>query len=322
MKIRTDLPEPKIEFVRTKIGEFNRDNEDVERGLKQLIGAFPKNSDLGHVLVKVAAINVLYRTLIFGVFEVAKVIKDAAIDPLLESGDPKVVEKITKVTYTGKTRWNYSFATKYCSWHRAEMYPIFDSRVDFCLRSYRAMYPFAKFTQNDLWDYEQFKKIVTAFRDHYGLGSLTYKEIDKFLYQLGNEYFTSAEPGSGQIGVQTTSVVPTEVVLEVGSEVGSEGGSITLLRENSGDGWRFRVKTDETAAYEMLSEEDQEDIEFQTASRAVGSFEEALEQLDRYPWTRLIPLKVHPEFLQQILAAVEKRDGKEIAVQWNERLTH
>lgn len=64
-------------------------------------------------------------------FEVAKVIKDAAIDPLLESGDPKVVGKITKVTYTGKTRWNYSFATKYCSWHRADRYPIFDSRVDF-----------------------------------------------------------------------------------------------------------------------------------------------------------------------------------------------
>ena len=72
----------------------------------------------------------------------------------------------------------------------------------------------------------------------------------------------------------------------------------------------------------MLSEEDQEDIEFQKASRTVGSLEDALEQLDRCPWTRLVPLKVHPEFLQQILAALEKRDGKEIAAQWNERLTN
>jgi hypothetical protein len=230
MKIRTDLPEPKIEFVRTKIEKFNRDNEDVEHGLKQLIDAFPKNSDLGHVLVKVAAINVLYRTLIFGVFEVAKMIKDAAIDPLLESGDPRVVEKITKVTYTGKTRSNYSFATKYCSWHRAEMYPIFDSRVDFCLRSYRAMHPFAKFTQNDLWDYEKFKKIVTAFRDHYGLGSLTYKEIDKFLYQLGNEYFSSGEAALGKFDAQPATVVKSEIVLEVGSE----GGSISLERKFRG----------------------------------------------------------------------------------------
>ncbi|MGA7314894.1 MAG: hypothetical protein WBX22_13065 [Silvibacterium sp.] len=180
------------------------------------------------------------------------------------------------------------------------------------------MYPFAKFTQNDLWDYEKFHKIVTAFRDHYGLGSLSYKEIDKFLYQLGNEYFSSGEAALGKIDAQPATVVKSEIVLKVGSE----GGSISLLRENSGDGWRFRVETDETAAYEMLSEENQEDIEFQTASRALGSSEEALEQLDRYPWTKLIPLKVHPEFLQQILAAVEKRVGKEIATQWNEQLTH
>jgi hypothetical protein len=307
MRIRADLPEPTLEFVRTKISDFNRENEDLERGLKQLIQAFPMNDDLGHVLVKVAALNTLYRTQIFGVYQVAEVIKEAAIDSLLQSGDSRVVEKIWKVTYAGKPRWNYSFATKYCSLHKPEMYPIFDSRVDFCLRSYKSKDQFAKFKQANLWNYAEFREIVTAFRDYYGLGSLSFKDVDKFLYLLGNDYFTSA---------QAPAVVKSEIVLEVGCE----GGSITLVRESSQNGAQFRVETDETAAYEMLSDEDREGIEFQTTAPSVGSLEEALEQLDKYPWTRLSPLKIHPEFRQQILSVVETREGSEIAAKW--KVTH
>lgn len=188
MKIKIDLPEPTLASAKEKIQEFDRDNYALESGLKQLIEAFPQNLDLGQILVKVSAINALYSTSIFGLFEVAKVISDVAVDPLLEHGDSRAVSDIAKVQYSGKTRWNYSFASKYCSWHRPEMYPIFDSRVDFCLRSYQARDHFAKFTQNDLWDYGTFRRIVKQFQEHYGLESLSTKELDKFLYQLGNEY--------------------------------------------------------------------------------------------------------------------------------------
>ena len=190
MKIRKDLPKPTLDAARKLIERFEADNKAVEHGLTELIQAFPSNSDLGHVLVKVAAINGLYATAIFGLFPVAEVITGANIDPLLQTGDPQAVEKIAKVSYADKTRWNYSFATKYCSWHRPDMYPMFDSRVDFCLRSYQASDPFSKFKQEDLWNYEKFRTIIKAFQSHYGLGELSFKQLDEFLYQLGNEYFS------------------------------------------------------------------------------------------------------------------------------------
>jgi hypothetical protein len=36
-----------------------------------------------------------------------------------------------------------------------------------------------------LWDYPAFKKIVTQFRDKFGLGDFTFKQVDKFLYLQG-----------------------------------------------------------------------------------------------------------------------------------------
>src|ERR1700760_415359 len=99
MKIRNDLPRPTMQLAEEKIKQFEQDNGDVEHGLKELMQALPKNNDIGHVLVKVAAINGLYATAIFGLTAVAKVIRDADIDPLLDSGDPGAVEKIARVTY-------------------------------------------------------------------------------------------------------------------------------------------------------------------------------------------------------------------------------
>ena len=269
-----ELPEPTMEFVQGRIREFNRDNENLERGLTQLIEAFPKNSDLGQVLVKVAAINSLYNTHIFGVFQVAQLIQRCEIDPLLESGSPEAVKAIERVDYGDRSISIYSFATKYCSWHQRERYPLYDTTVDLCLRAYRDQYKFYEFDYYSLREYEKLVKVVEAFRERFQLGSLSYKETDKFFYQLGYEYFLAKR----------------EIVLEVGGE----GGSIILLRENPRYGWRFRIETDETATDDLLSEEDRKGMEFQTTSRAVRSLEEALEQLDKYPWTRLIHLKFTP----------------------------
>ena len=198
MRVRTDLPIPTMDFVQSKISEFERDNDALERGLTELIERFPKNEDVAHSLVKVAAINSLYNTQMRGIFRVAKVIADSGIDSLLESGSDDAVKAIAKVEYTEKSRFNYSFATKYCSWHRPEFYPIYDSRVDFCLRSYQAKDHFAtltefdRFTQNDLWDYGKLRGIMKAFQRHYRLESLIFKSLDKFLYQLGSAYFLVA----------------------------------------------------------------------------------------------------------------------------------
>lgn len=43
--------------------------------------------------------------------------------------DPDLIEKIANVEIGGKRRRNYSFATKYCNFHRPNVYPIYDSLV-------------------------------------------------------------------------------------------------------------------------------------------------------------------------------------------------
>jgi hypothetical protein len=193
MRARKDLPAPEITYVRSRIRSFDDDNCSLESGLVGLIGCFPKNEDLGQILVKVAAINSLYNTRIWGIAAMANVIARSGLDTNLESGSDEAVRSITKVEYSGKPRLNYSFASKYCSWHNRELFPIYDSRVDFCLRSYAAKDHFAKFTQEDLWDYGKFRGVMIEFRNHYHLELLTFKELDKFLYQLGNAYFTTPE---------------------------------------------------------------------------------------------------------------------------------
>jgi hypothetical protein len=66
-------------------------------------------------------------------------------------------------------------------------YPIYDSRVDKYLWSLQKPERFteSRFAHDGLWDYPKFLEIMSSFHDHYGLGSFTFKEIDKFLWLEG-----------------------------------------------------------------------------------------------------------------------------------------
>jgi hypothetical protein len=187
---------PNRENVQSKIDKFNREEEAIETALALLIGRYPLNTEIREVYVKVKVLNVLYATQILGIGKVAERIVECAIDSRLERGDPDVVAAIANVQFKGKNRCNYSFATKYCSWHRPEKYPIFDSRVAACLVAYRSQGlpdPFAKFVGDDLWNYLKFLDVVKAFRTRYHLEDFSFKDIDKFLYETGSDYFNWKE---------------------------------------------------------------------------------------------------------------------------------
>ena len=118
--------------------------------------------------------------------------------------------------------------------------------------------------------------------------------------------------------VENSNVLP-EIVLEIGAE----GGSLTILRERIAEGgWQFRVKLNETTLYDMLSEEDRRGMRVEDFARTeyAHTFQEALSRVDRYQWFRLCPLDVHPEFLDAVLAEVEKRGGPDEVARWREQL--
>ena len=80
----------------------------------------------------------------------------------------------------------YSFATNYCSWRRPDVYPIWDGNVDKAFWFYKKNYAFHDFRRKHLWSYGKFLDIMTAFRAQFGLDSLTFKQIDAFLWHMGD----------------------------------------------------------------------------------------------------------------------------------------
>ena len=71
-------------------------NESSDSALRLLFKTMPKNVDLGQVAVKVAALNGLYSTSIYGVVQMAHQIVELDIDDALaaEVADAQLVEEI------------------------------------------------------------------------------------------------------------------------------------------------------------------------------------------------------------------------------------
>ena len=110
---------------------------------------------------------------------------------------------------------------------------------------------------------------------------------------------------------------------EIVLKIGSEGGSLTILRERQAgnEEWRFCVERNETALYDLLSEEDRGEFgKYVSKSGFFHSFGEALTLLDRYPWFKLYPVEVHPEFLDSVIAEVGKRGGAAAVARWRQKL--
>lgn len=150
----------------------------------------PENKTIEDILIKASALNDFYSTNIFSIFPVAKHILSLGIDARLESADMGLVSDIANVTMNdGSKRCFYSFASKYCSHHRPLEYPIYDSYVDQLLRYFRKRDSFCSFRNADLTDYPSYKQILLEFSRFYGLEEFTLKQLDKYLWQLGKEYF-------------------------------------------------------------------------------------------------------------------------------------
>jgi hypothetical protein len=186
------LERPTSALVVKYAEQFGQGNAALtDQALTRLVAAFPDNHDAAAVLLKATTINSLYATNIYAIFQVARHICSLNIDPKLAQGSLDVVDEIARITLKGKQKRNYSFATKYCSWHRPEVYPIFDSYVERLLWAYRHQDRFAEYKRGETWYYPRYVEIIKQFRAHYGLSEFGFKELDKFLWQYGMEVFVA-----------------------------------------------------------------------------------------------------------------------------------
>ena len=154
----------------------------------------PKNTSLDDVLLKVAALNTFYSTNIYNVFAVARHIVHLNIDERLGQGDDSLVTDIASghgvVNKKGGKEIQFlSFATKYCSHHRPEVYPIYDSFVEDFLVYLSKVDGFSLFRREDLRAITVFKQTLIKLREFYGLEEFSLKQIDQYLWQYGKEKF-------------------------------------------------------------------------------------------------------------------------------------
>ncbi|GAY13610.1 hypothetical protein [Mycobacterium sp. shizuoka-1] len=178
------------------------DNERLDAALRTLFQTMPHNTDVGEVAVKVAALNGLYGTGIWAVWDLAKHIATLDIDAKLAEPtiNANLVAHIAHFEIKRKVRHNYSFATKYCSFHRPDLYPIYDSLVHKMLNTFLQQYePFDTFVRGEHWrtdpatcagisrNYAVWCRSTKHFRKHYGLEAFSIRDIDKYLWTLAKE---------------------------------------------------------------------------------------------------------------------------------------
>ncbi len=194
---RLDIERPSREaLLRYNHVWFNLEGYRVqEDALNKLFQKFcSDNKQLDDVLLKVTTLNAFYSTNIFNVYAVAKHIQSLGIDARLNQGDMILVSNIAsghgvKVSKNGKEKCFYSFATKYCSHHRPELFPIFDSYVERLLIHLRDVDHFAEFDKTELRNAVKFKGIIQELMKSYDLNEFTFKEVDRYLWQYGKEKF-------------------------------------------------------------------------------------------------------------------------------------
>jgi len=149
----------------------------------------PENKEIESILLKVSALNDFYSTNIFDTTTVAKHILKTDIDKNLLIGDLSIVNKIARVENKGKVRNFYSFASKYCSHHQSEIYPIYDSYVEKMLMHFKKRDKYESFKLMDLKQYTRFLEVIHRFKSFYNLESFSLREIDIYLWLAGKEYF-------------------------------------------------------------------------------------------------------------------------------------
>ena len=189
--VRKDIPEPTKELVESYLRKWKGLENYVaqEEAVDRVFRDYASNDKLENILIKCSVLNDFYSTNIFKIYPVAKHILKLDIDQRLSKKDPTLVDEIARNEIEGKVKLFYSFASKYCSHHRPLDFPIYDSFVHKVLMYFRDAYGFANFKKADLKTYPKFKRVLKQFQNFYKLDDFDLKQLDRFLWQFGKEYF-------------------------------------------------------------------------------------------------------------------------------------
>ena len=207
-----DIPAPSENEVKVYLAKWDSLTHypEQETALNLLFQqTYKNNNNISEVLIKCSVLNDFYGTNIFKIYPVAKHIISIGFDEKLHYNDLQLVNNLSeghgiKNNKTQKEMRLYSFASKYCSHHKPDIYPIYDSYVEKVLIHFRKTYNFADFKNDELKDYVVFNNVIRQFMDTYSLNMFSIKEIDQYLWLLGKDMFPKKFKQASALAPQTT----------------------------------------------------------------------------------------------------------------------
>jgi len=177
-------------FISTwrEVGKFSAPVDAIFKICQQYLD----NDNLDEVLIKCAVIDKFSSTNVFDLYKMADHIVRKHIDERLENGDYSLVDEIAKFEIGGKMRNFYSFASKYCHYHKPEKFAIYDSYVAKVLCAFPN--DFRKIKEDELREkYETFIDVLNGFNNTFKL-NLSFDNLDKYLWCMGRWYLNPYEP--------------------------------------------------------------------------------------------------------------------------------
>ena len=188
-----NIPRPNKSIIEDYLVKWDNLEEHYiwqEKSLDKLFHQdYKHNNDLNEILIKCSCLNDFYSTNIFSIFSVAKNIYKLNIDDRLKNGDASLVNDISKVEISGVNKTFYSFASKYCAHHNPDKFAIYDQFVDKMLWYLQKKDNFSNFKRKDLKDYNIFINVLSDFKKYYDIEKYNLRDIDKYLWIAGKEYF-------------------------------------------------------------------------------------------------------------------------------------
>ncbi|MDR2799879.1 MAG: hypothetical protein LBB52_01255 [Desulfovibrio sp.] len=198
----SELPRPSIDEVKKylDIWENEKDNyEKMDKAIYHLIRQYPENKDINNVFLKCSVIDDIYHTRIsqyHNIYDLSEHILKKCVDEKLNGSDATVVDDIAEY------KNSFSFATKFCSFHKPDQYPIYDSHVDNALKYFNKTY--GKFADKiAINPYMNFKEVMDNFIKYFDLDQGNYcygkyKAIDIYLWLVGKNELNKLKKNSKQ----------------------------------------------------------------------------------------------------------------------------
>jgi hypothetical protein len=165
--------------------------DDEEIDLSKYIGQFKEYGEKDKIIIGMMnltefleEINSVYHTRVSGIDKIVKKLNGLGFnskDDLAKMIKPGEMTLPGFVAYCKDATGNYtySFASKVFSFIDEDKYPIIDSFVATLLKTYKYD---GKISRSKWGDYSQYINNYNAFKKHFGLTDLSFKEIDKFLW--------------------------------------------------------------------------------------------------------------------------------------------